>query len=78
MIFSGDSGSGRTGVLEALISELEAKYQVIFVPCGGDDTPQDLRRLFMTQLLPEVKWDPTLNIADTCLKIQSPEGAKYW
>ena len=76
VIFSGDSGSGRTGVLEALISELEAKYQVIFVPCGGDDTPQDLRRLFMTQLLPEAKWDPTLNIADTLLKNPIPGRRK--
>lgn len=72
VIFSGDSGSGRTGVLEAVISELDAKYQVLFVPCTGDESLQDLRKLFLMQLLPDSKWDLGLNLADTLHKIPIP------
>ena len=76
VIFSGDSGSGRTGVLEAVISELDSKYQVLFVPCTGDESLQDLRQLFLTQLLPDSKWDLGLNLADTLHKTPIPGRRK--
>ncbi len=76
VIFSGDSGSGRTGVLEAVISELDAKYQVLFVPCTGDESLQDLRQLFLTQLLPDSKWDLGLKLADTLQKLPIPGRRK--
>ncbi len=72
VIFSGDSGSGRTGVLEAVISELDARYQVLFVPCTGDESLQDLRKLFLMQLLPDSKWDLGVNLADTLHKLPIP------
>lgn len=76
MLLSGDSGSGRTMLLEQVISNLESRFQTVFIPCGRDENVARLRELFLSQLLPGRKWDLKLNLADLLLKENIPGRKK--
>ena len=72
ILLSGERGSGRTAVLEALVNAAERHMRAVYLPCSGDMTLQRLRETFLKQLLPGAECDTSLNLADSLVKHPVP------
>lgn len=76
ILLAGDSGSGRTVVCESVVNETDSKLRAVFIPSNKDMQIQKLRELFLQQLLPDVKFDPNLNLADALSNVRIPHNQK--
>lgn len=68
VFLSGQSGSGRTSILEQILSRLEGRFLTVFIPCSSEMLPDQLRELFLQQLFPTQEFDLSLNLADSVAK----------
>lgn len=76
ILLTGDSGSGRTVVLEQLVSAVERKIRAVYVPCRADMSLARLRETLLKQLLPGVECSADLNLADNLVKHPIPGNDK--
>lgn len=76
ILLTGDSGSGRTVVLEQLVSAVERKIRAVYVPCRSDMSLARLRETLLKQLLPGVECSSDLNLADNLVKHPIPGNDK--
>ncbi len=76
ILLSGESGSGRTAVLESLVNATERNMRAVYVPCRADMSLQRLRETFLRQLLPGEKCSLELNLADNLIRHPVPGKGK--
>ena len=77
ILISGSRGSGRSAVLEKIVSGTSVE-RVVFIPCSKEMSLINLREIVLTQLFgfSEEKFDYTLNLADTIIKRGVPTKEK--
>ena len=75
ILVTGDSGSGRSVVLEKIVS-LCNNCRIVFVPCKKEMDIKALREIVLTQLFGFTKFDYNLNLADTLIKNKVPTRDK--
>lgn len=75
VLVTGDSGSGRSVVLEKIVS-LCNNCRIVFVPCKKEMSIKALREVVLTQLFGFSKFDYSLNLADTMIKNKVPTRDK--
>lgn len=76
ILLSGESGSGRTVACEHVVNETDSKMRAVFIPCSPDMQLHQLRGMFLSQLLPNAKFDDKLNLADAVSNVQIPQDQK--
>ncbi len=72
ILLTGESGSGRSSMLEKVINLTDSKCRAIYVPCKSDMTLTKLREIFLQQLITTEKFDVNTNLADFLLQKKIP------
>lgn len=76
VLLSGDSGSGRTSLCEHVVNDLDGKFTTVFIPCQGQMSLTQLRRLFLQQISPDGKYDTESPLSQTFESISIPVREK--
>ncbi|MCR5536044.1 MAG: AAA family ATPase [Succinivibrio sp.] len=75
-LLSGDSGSGRTTMCEQVVNLVDGKCLAVFIPCRKEMSLEQLRELFLQQLLPGQDWELGNTLGDTLMTLHIPTPQK--
>ncbi len=70
VLLSGESGSGRTMLLERTVNACDGKLRAIFIPCTSELKLKQLREIFLRQLLPGGDFDSDKPLEESLGKIE--------